>query len=126
MPRTLYGFEASFLQFGGFDLIDNPHSAWGIGVSSQMHDGLTTFAGLSVAKGKGCSVASGLDGASFAGNPVVLAGDAHGVCSVRKKCGETCQDITRAEHFGGEVYGIASELRCGGDGVRRGRGRWCR
>lgn len=54
-------------------------------MASQVHDCLVTFSGLGVAQGERRAVAGGVDGAPLAGDPVVFASDAHGVCSKGKK-----------------------------------------
>ena len=64
---------------GFFNLVDGPGGSEASGgVAADAHGDFVALAGLRVAQGEDCAVSRGLDGAAFAGDPVVLADDAEG------------------------------------------------
>ena len=72
-----------FLLDRGFDFIDGPGGSEASGgVAADAHGNLAALAGLRVTQGEDCAVSRGLDGAAFAGDPVVLADNAEGIGAV--------------------------------------------
>lgn len=68
---------------GFFNLVDGPGGSEASGgVAADAHGDFVALAGLRVAQGEDCAVSRGLDGAAFAGDPVVLADDAERVGAV--------------------------------------------
>ena len=71
------------LLLGFFDLVDGPGGAEAAGgVAADAHGHFVALAGLRVAQREACTVACGVDDATLAGDPVVLADDAERVGAV--------------------------------------------
>lgn len=124
--------EARFLLDRGFDLVDGPGGSEAAGgVAANAYGDFVALAGLRVAQGEACAVSRGLDGAAFAGDPVVLADDAERVGAVGEIGRQLVQKRAGAEDLGceidGEVLGDGGRCGCGAGaaaGTGAGAGIW--
>ena len=108
------------LLLGFSDHVDGPGGTEAAGgVAADAHGDFVALAGLRVAQREARAVAGGIDGAAFAGDPVVLANDAERVGAVGEIRRQLVQQRAGAKDLGrevdGKVLGDGRGCACRGD-----------